>query len=262
MSAYLADLLQLYLFSTGRRIFAHQQTKEKAKAAGLAALENHCDAALAHDQGTLEMECKWAGAKPSRMYGPGAKKIDMLTDIALGAFDSALEAETRDAGDGDPLGQSAVELRHELFPMGLGAVTQAVYVEELAEAERILGVVNSPKWSQVVSDLGLSRRVSKLNALLGQYRTAIEGKDNKIAFGELKASREKGQALLLQTAAMILGLHPSDSEVDVAARKNLLGPILAQNEAIRMYLRSRRSVPDVNPETGEPAGEAPPQGNG
>ena len=29
-----------------------------------------------------------------------------------------------------------------------------------------------------------------------------------------------------------------------------------------MHLKSRRSVPDVNPETGEPEGEAPPQGNG
>lgn len=262
MSAYLSDLLQLYAFSTGRRLFAQRKTKELAAAAGLSALESHCSTALAHDQNTLDMEAKWAGHKPSRIHGPGAKKVDVLIDISLSALDSALEAETRDTGDGDPLSQSAVELRHLLFPMGLAAVTRAVYVEELAEAERILGVLTSPKWSQTVSDLGLNRRVSKLSALSDQYRAAVGGKDDKLMFEELKTARAQGQALLLQTMAMILGLHPSDSEMDVAGRKKLMGPILAQQEAIRIYLKTRRSVPDVNPATGETEGEAEPEGNG
>lgn len=260
MSAYLSDLISLYAFSTGRRLFAQGQTKTHAAKAALTSLENHCSAAIAHDQNTLVMEAKWAGTKPSRMYGPGAKKADVLIDVALGALDSALEAETRDASDGDPLGQSALELRFALFPMGLAAVTKAVYVEELAEAERILDVLQSPKWSQTVQDLGLHRRMNKLGALVGQYRTAVGAKDDKIVFEELKAMRAQGQALLHQSVAMILGLHPSDSAADVAARKQLLGPILAQNDAIRMYLKTRRSVPDVNPETGEPQGEAG-QGN-
>ena len=35
------------------------------------------------------------------------------------------------------------------------------------------------------------------------------------------------------------------------ARSALLAPILKQNEAIRTYLRARRGVEDVDPETGE-----------
>jgi hypothetical protein len=49
---------------------------------------------------------------------------------------------------------------------------------------------------------------------------------------------------------MVLGKYPSDSEADRQGRGLLLGPILRQNEAIGQYLKSRRNVPDVNPDTG------------
>lgn len=255
MSAYLSNLINLYIFSTGRRIFALSQIKAKAAAASLGPLESHCSAALAHDQKTLGLEAEWAGNKSPRLYPPEARKIDVLIDTSLGALEVALDAETRDVSADDPLGQSAVQLHHELFPAGVGAITTANYVEELAEAERIVGILQSPKWAQVVSDLGLNRRVAKLSALTQKYRSALGGKANPIIFDQIKEAREKGQNFLLQTVAIILGLHPSDSEADIQARTELMGPILAQNEAIRLYLKARRAVPDVNPETGEPAGE-------
>lgn len=257
MSAYLAQLIHLYIFPTGRRLFAHSQSKTLAAAAGHTALEAHCTAALAHDQQTQSLEAQWSGNKGPRRYAPEAKKTDVLIDICLGALDDALDAEIRDATPGDMLGQAAVQLRHELFPQGVGAVTGAVYVNELAEAERIVGLLQSAKWSPTVKDLGLSRRVDKLVGLTQQYRSALGLTVKPVTYEQVKEARDKGQELLLQTAAMIMGLHPSDSGADVAGRTSLMGPILAQNEAIGLYLRARRAVPEVNPETGEalPEGE-------
>jgi hypothetical protein len=61
---------------------------------------------------------------------------------------------------------------------------------------------------------------------------------------------------------MTLGQYPSDSEADRKARNDVLGPIFAQNEAIRGYLRQRKAIEDVNPDTGEvepaPGPQAPP----
>ncbi len=59
------------------------------------------------------------------------------------------------------------------------------------------------------------------------------------------------QTLLLQAIAMALAKYPSDNAADLSGRAVLIGPILRQNEAIGQYLKSRRMVPDVNPETGE-----------
>jgi len=68
---------------------------------------------------------------------------------------------------------------------------------------------------------------------------------------------------MLQAVAIVLGKYPSDSDADVAARAKLLAPIFRQNDAIRDYLRARKPIVDINPETGEPEGSpdvaAPPE---
>ncbi len=68
---------------------------------------------------------------------------------------------------------------------------------------------------------------------------------------------------MLQAVAIILGKYPSDNDADLAARGKLLAPIFRQNDAIRDYLRARRPVVDINPDTGEPEatsdGAAPPE---
>jgi len=71
-------------------------------------------------------------------------------------------------------------------------------------------------------------------------------------------ARAEGQDFLLQSVVMILARHRTRSPQDIAARTALLGPVLEQNEAIRLYLKARRTVQDVNPETGaqDPTGAA------
>lgn len=54
-----------------------------------------------------------------------------------------------------------------------------------------------------------------------------------------------------------MGKHHERTPEGTAARLALLAPILQQNEAIRQYLRARRAVADVNPETGEDEPAAP-----
>jgi hypothetical protein len=88
--------------------------------------------------------------------------------------------------------------------------------------------------------------------LSGPGRFILPTTTKSISFGEVKDARTQGQQLLLQAVAMILGLFPSESAADQAGRAKLLGPILRQNEAIRVYLRSRRNVEDVDPDTGLP----------
>ena len=72
------------------------------------------------------------------------------------------------------------------------------------------------------------------------------------------SARAQGQEHLLQAVSLILGRYYQSTPADVAARAELLAPILRQNEAIRQYLRMRRSVEDVNPDPGEVDPGAPP----
>ena len=257
MDVTLSALLALYVFSTGRRIFALQQVHKVATSAGHDALATHCAAAVTYDRTVRDLEARWIGQTPDVQFTPEARQLDILVDAGLSALRDGLDAAARASGPDDPLGDAAVQLAKELFPRGVADITTRPFVEELEQVGRILGAVKGAVWAQKVGALGLTRHVERLTALEQKYRAAIEAPGAKIAFGEVKTARAKGQALLLQTVAMILGLHPSDSAADLAARAQLLGPILQQNEAIRDYLRARKAVQDVNPETGEVEPDAP-----
>lgn len=251
MLAALSALFTFYVFSTGRRLFALQEVKKLATADGFTVLVTHCEVAIEFDQGTRALEARWSGRKVGVQYSPLAKQIDVFVDTALSALHDGLELEANNSAPDDPLAQDAETLRQTLYPTGVAAITSLNYVDELAEVDRILNTVKSPEWAPVITTLGLDRRVARLAALEPQYRSAVADPANKLDFAEVRNARIHGQSLLLQTVAIVLGKYPSDSETDIAARTRLLAPIFRQNDAIREYLRSRRALVDVDPETGE-----------
>ncbi len=258
MDVSLALLLNLYAFSTGRRLFALHQTKAAATAAGLGALAAHCDQAIAHDEGTRDLEARWAGDKDASQYAPEARPVDLQVDTALISLRDAISAEARDVDSGDGLAPMAAKLEALAFPLGLASVIKSSYVDELSELQRIIALLQSPDWAPLIPKLGLERRLLRLIELEKKYAAVIALPAKTTSFDEVKVSRTQGQTLMLQAVAMILGQYPSESDADVAGRRALLEPILKQNEAIRVYLRERRSVEDVNPTTGEIEPVAPP----
>ena len=257
MDVSLALLLNLYVLSTGRRLWALAQVEKAALDADLNPLAAHCHQALADDQVTRDLEARWAGDKGASQFAPEARPVDTLVDIALGALRDAIDAEARDADPGDLLAADAGKLLQEAFPVGLAAITTLPYFEELSEVQRIIALLKSDAWADKVEHLGLQRRLTRLVELEKKYAEVIALPARTVTFDEVKAARQKGQNRLLQAVAMILGQYPSESETDVAGRRALLAPILKQNEAIRDYLRARRTVEDVNPETGEVVPAAP-----
>ena len=250
MDTTLASILSFYAFSTGRRMFALQEVGKEATAAGHAALAAHCDAALEHDRGTRELEARWSGQTSEARHAPDARQIDILVDAALVTLRDGIDSAARASEPGDPLGEAAVKLEKLLFPTSVADIITLPYVEELAQVARIIATLHSPAWASKVQELGLARQAAYLTGLEKKYRAAVQA-PGKVPFAEVRAARLRGQSLMLQAVAMILGLYPSDSAADQAARATLLGPVFVQNAAVREYLRTRRAVVDVHPETGE-----------
>ena len=256
MSAVLASLFVFYQFSTGRRLFAMQELQKLAQIEGLTAISSVCTLAIEHDRATRVIEARWAARKTGAHYAPITKNIDGQVDTALTALHDGLDNEAQNSAPHDPLAAQAEMVRSILFPKGVAAITSLNYVDELTEVDRILRTAKSADWAPVIRDLGLQRRIDRLEALESQYRAAIADPGDQVVFSDVKAARNQGQSFMLQAIALILGQYPSDSENDVAQRTKLVAPIIRQNEAIREDLRARRPVSDINPDTGEP--ETPP----
>lgn len=267
MDASLGALINLYTFSTGRRLFAFRQVRKLALELALAELAAHADAAIAHDFTTRALETKFAAAPLVTRNQGKVQSMDVDVDKTLVAIRDAAQAQANGAGDDDEIREMVAKLQAAIFPKGVLEIIQSTYVEELEAVDGILATLKSKEMAAIVAELGLGRLVKRLGKLAVEYRALqVAPSPETVPFGDVRAARARGQENLLQAVAMILGKYPSSSAEDLKARTALLAPILKQNEAIRLYLRSRRAIQDVNPETGEidpnapTGGEPPPAG--
>ncbi|MFT3768335.1 MAG: hypothetical protein QM820_23035 [Minicystis sp.] len=256
MDGSLESLINLYVFTTGRRLFALGQVREIAAGQGFAALTGLCDTAILHDQATREIESRWAGESKSGGTNPEAQRIDALVDRALTAIRDHAVAQTQGAPAADPIHHQVDAFLKRLFPLGVYDVTSKPYVDELAAVEDILALLKG-ELAPTATDLGLDRLTKRLGDLASQYRDALEAPGTSLTFGKVRAARSEGQGLLLEVVSVILGKHHERTPAGTAARLALLGPILKQNDAIGDYLRARRAVDDVDPTTGQEAPAGP-----
>ena len=260
MDISLQSLINLYVFSTGRRLFALAQVMKAASERSFPELEAHCALCIKHDRNTRALETQWAAPV---QRAPLVQPIDVRADRTLVAIRDVAQSHA-DAEEEDEVLRAAVRaMLTALFPEGVLAVIHLPYVEQLSAMDGILETLKSKKFAGLVADLGLNRKVKQLAKQVAEYRAALESPAPEVVgFDKVRVARAEGHDLLLQAVAMILGKHRTRSAEDVAARGALLGPILVQDEAIRVYLKNRRTVQDVNPETGAvdpnaPIGEAP-----
>lgn len=251
MDGSLASIINLYVFTTGRGTFAIRGVRRLAQQQGFTELVSHCDVTLALYDAARALEHRWAGEPEDTGAKPEAKRLDVLVDTTLGALRDGAVAQTMGAADDDPVHQQVASFLHEVFPAGVHTITRLPYVEESARVDDIVASLKGPL-APAVAELGLGRLANRLADLAAQYREALEAQPPSIVgFDRIRAARAECQGMLLATVALVLGKHHQPSAEGAAARLSLLSPILEQNEAIGAYLRSRRRVEDVNPDTGE-----------
>ncbi|AUX46696.1 hypothetical protein SOCE26_082050 [Sorangium cellulosum] len=257
MDATLESLFNLYVFTTGRRLFALQKVRALAKEQRFTELVKHCDAAVEHDLATRALERRWAGEPVASGTNPAAQRIDVLVDRTLGAIRDHVVAQTQGAAPDDPIHKEVASFLKPIFPVSVQAITSLPYIDELAAVDDIVALLKG-ELAPAAKEFGLGRLVTRLADLAVQYREALEAPPpSLIDWGRVRAARAEGQGLLLEAVAIILGKHHARTREGTAARLALLAPILQQNEAIGHYLRSRRAIADVNPETGEDEPAAP-----
>jgi len=249
LSAFFSDV---YVFTPGRRVLSMQQVKTAATTDNFATLTAHADVCVAHDRQTLVVEASWNAQSASSAGNPELRQLDRSLDPLITSLRNTIDSQVQASSPDDPLVEKGLQLTQTLFPRGSAAITKASYPDEAAEVERILDEVAKPKWADVVTAFGLARITGRIQTVAVKYRALLDAPvQGGLKYADVKAMRSKGQSLMLQAIAMALGKYPSDSEADRQGRALLLGPILRQNEAIGQYLKSRRNVPDVNPDTGE-----------
>lgn len=244
----LASLIDLYIFTPGRRLYALRQVRERAEARGLADVVRRVDRALEHEKRAADLESRWGAGLAKDHAMPS--EIDPLIDRTLQVIEQMLQ---NCAMDSDPeVARHANGLVSTLFPGGVTAHIQLPYIDQLAANERVLAVLEARERREWIERLGLRMYVRRLRELNNKFDEALlaRDRDKQVEYSDVREAREIGQRHLLQVTAKILGLYCEDEDADT--RTALLEPIVEQNEQIRAYRRRRRRVVDIDADTGTP----------
>lgn len=253
METTLGSLFTLYVSTTGRRLFAMRQVKTAAQHLGFDKLVAHCDKAINHEIATRALERRWRSepTPTEAAANPAARKINNLIDNTLSAIRDTALAQKRGAAPDDPIHDNVDTFLKRVFTIELPELVKMGFVEASAAVDDIVTLLNG-ELTAYVKDLGLTRLAKRLTDLAVSYREALDAAPPSLmTWGKVRAARAEGQELLYQAVCIILGKYYESTSEAVAARDSLLGPILKQNDAIGEYLRARRAIDDVNPETGE-----------
>jgi len=251
MSSDFTDLIDLYLFPTGRRIYAQRQALAVASKLGISVLAGQLEANIVADRATRDKELGWTG-HDSRKHAPGAPAVDAVVDRTLSALDETTKARLVAFGPQSEVGKAALRVQKRIFPMGVQAITSLTYVEEHESVSTILGLLNpGGELAEDAKTLKVDDLVEQLGEVNQRYGQVIgKGDANDVTHDVIRKAQAEGQRNLLKVVAWILG-HYQDDEKDLETRLALLDPIVRENEAIRLHRRNRRRPTDVDPETGE-----------
>jgi hypothetical protein len=226
-----------------------------AHAAGHTTLAAHAGHAITHEESVAGLQLEWARVRDAPSEPSTLPLLDQEVDRCLGNLFNVATAMAGVTAPNMPTA-AAKAILAKVFPGGLRALTQRTFEEECKAVAVIVKELNGALAAHVTA-LGVGPVVAELAAANARYEAALGVVAAPVlTFDKVRAAQVKGQDLLLETVARILGLHPSASEADTNARAALLAPILAQEADLKAARARRRSPGDVNPTTGEPVAES------
>lgn len=262
MQTGLFHLLNMRQMPTGRRVFIMRKMRAAAEALGATEIVDRCDEALAWDLKTMDMELGYLSDKGQESRSRGeAQRFDQQIDARLAAMAAIAQAST--VGDaGDPVVQAAHAFLAEVFPLGVAALTQLSFEEQLAAVEQLLGRFVAPgDLAAQVDQLGLQRYVTHLGPLVARFRQELEAESiARVTFDQLESARAKGRDLLASAVFLAAATYYRRTPADSQARNALLQELYRQDELLSRAFRRGRKVIDIDPDTGveQPAPGAQP----
>lgn len=251
----IGDYIKLYSLPTGRRLYAARKVLEAARERNANEIAALAERAVEHDTKAFELERQYVEGKAKPKSAEDDKKsraqlLDERLDAAVRALHDGANAFLN-FDESSAQHVAAREFLKKAFPAGLGAITQLAFVEELEAVNRLVAQLKGDLAGHVKT-LNLSPHVSHVEQRLEPFRDAVgENAPEVVDFSTVRAARATGQEYIVRLTVKIFGQFDGNSAGEIDARHTLFGPIAAQNEKVSSYLKRRRRVLDVDPNSGE-----------
>jgi hypothetical protein len=261
MSNLLERTLDFRGLTPGRRIVATRQTRELVKMLPDEKVDQDLidaiDVSLETNEEAREKHNWWRRDRQvDEQARERANELDVEIDRTVGALHDTLKAK-RKAFRGMDSGEAAAEILEKLFPDGAAGITTLPFEDELSAVRFVVEQLGD-NWSDAVDELGVRSEVDRLSSLADQFADALtESAERNTTWDEVRAADQEGQKAMLRVVVEILGRFNRPDEIETA--RELLAPILEQDERVGDLHRRNRRISDIDPESGE---EETPDGSG
>ena len=152
------------------------------------------------------------------------------------------------AADGSPQQLSAQRLLGQLFPSGVGALTQSSILEQHYSVTHLVARLRSDLASDVTAAGLPAILVDRLASLTEQMQAAIHSEAGAApTYEQVRESRQRAHRALLQVIAQIFASFGDDSPSHEQARAQLLAPVISANRQAKSR-RPRASSDDAETE--------------
>ncbi len=253
MAQSVSSYCTLYRFTPGRRAWMLRMIAERARRLGFDEVAARCEALLAEERALASDMQAWTVARArvaARKSSQRLGELDQARDRVGAGFSKYLKAQAFFAGSGGEtgkLGEAAQRLLDGLFPDGVAAVIRSAYVDETATLGALVDRLRGPLWSDVQatkSEVWVDA-LEAANAAFDEEYDRLTG----TAAGDwatLRTRDAEAQEAFVALVAAVIGAAYGTPHLEA-----LLEPVEIQQAALKKLYQRRRSVPDVDPETGE-----------
>lgn len=244
------DLVNLHVIPPGRVVFAMSAVLNDLKTSDDKPMRVFVERVRNQAMRTWDEEQRWLAARRGEQgYLRAIRAANEVADARLNGFHGQLESLTH-LVDAPKLRKAIEEIEAIVFPDGPHAVVSAEYAEQVGY---VLGAMDRLKAEHArhLGQLKLKNHVDTVVEAHLDLQRALESGRRGAGFESVISARAALQRVLRVLVARSVSQYPGWNEGDRPARMLILQPLLAQNDQVDNYLRRRRSVRDVNPETGQ-----------
>lgn len=235
------SFVTLFRLNPARRLIALERIAMTAVALPNAAvLQTSLAAAIQRQHEVLALIEQWRLSKENRMHAEGARETDSSLDQLLSGFRSTLLMISLTFG-GDRA-KIAAALLEDLFPDGVTFFTRRTFVEQHAALRVLIGRLREERRQAALRSLELLSWVDRLDELNNTFGQQLTRPSQGISQDMIRAADLVAFSATTQVVAVVLGLYPSNSDLDIAGRVALLSPLIEQEEELTLLRTRRRST--------------------
>lgn len=243
----IGELLNLYQFSLGGIAYCIGEMRPRLKEEGNSEALELADKTLEKTRAARQQRYDWDQRKrQDPLKREGTKELDNRIDQTLSGLlkvaeslaDLELESERT---------RLAEEFVDDLFPSGVYPITSKTFADQqFAVAELIERMKGD--YAEHVEKMKVKEYVQQLESLNTEFGELLAPAHEGVSYDEVESSFQEAENLFHGLIGKIMGAYYADTDT----LNRVMKPVLEQTERTRRHLKRRGTIPEVDPETGEP----------